>query len=73
MYKNKIEVINILRKEPILFDKFCEIVYNISQNCLNKNKIRGNSDESDRHCEKSGIMLYNYHSPTKPHKQRVCR
>ena len=24
------------------------------QNCLNKNKIRGNSDESDRHCEKSG-------------------
>lgn len=73
MHKNKIEVINILRKEPILFDKFCEIVYNISQNCLNKNKIRGNSDESDRHCEKSGIMLYNYRSPTKPHKQRVCR
>ena len=38
----------------ILFDKFCEIVYDISQNCLNKNKIRGNTDESDRHCEKSG-------------------
>ena len=54
MYKNKIEIINILRKEPILFDKFCEIVYDISQNCLNKNKIRGNTDESDRHCEKSG-------------------
>ena len=54
MNKNKIEIINILRKKLILFDKFCEIVYDISQNCLNKNKIRGNTDESDRHCEKSG-------------------